>query len=198
MSEDALSTAEIYVSITPETKFQFKQLIEVSGADVIEPEKYNIPEKYDLSDIKADNQQNVSRAISRLEEYLSCPIISDKFDSHEKRRDWRIETYKSIETSEGTYKAEQFDNFLKMNKMKRNRISVVFAYTDALAEYTKIPEDLTNGLIGAIAETLPENGVDPMDGPTTPDKIARVEKISDQIVKVLNYFGDKDKIKDAL
>src|SRR6185369_4999846 len=120
MSEDALSTAEIYIGIPPETRFQLKELVESSGAVVIEPKKYDIPEEYNLSDIKEGKQQNVRRAISRLEEYLSCPIISDKFDTHDKRRDWRAETYKSIETSEGTYKAEQFDNFLKMNKMKRN------------------------------------------------------------------------------
>lgn len=191
MAEDRRTTREMVIGIPPDVKEHFEAVIRKSGAEIIPPKEYVIPDDYEFQNIKEGGKTYVNKAINVLKDYLTCPIISDNFSSHEQRRAWRASTYKSVLENEGIERADQFDSYLKYNKMKRNKISGVFGYTDILEDYTDLPEELANNLMSAIRDTLPNEKADPMEGPTTPEKIEKVNKISDAVVDVLNYFGKK-------
>ncbi|HSX49232.1 MAG TPA: hypothetical protein VLE44_03160 [Candidatus Saccharimonadales bacterium] len=177
-------------AISPELRTEFEGIFKSVGSEIIPPDKYDIPQSYDLDKFQPDEKVLIESSIRLLTSYLGYPIIKDNFPDHEKRTAWREATSNRLRKNDEE-KADLFEDFFKSNKMRRNRLTRVRGVTEYLASDQIIPTDLGKKLTDAIDEITPKekHGTDPWEGPTTDWKIEKINNISNLAANVLNSIG---------
>lgn len=168
-----------------------EDILSAPDAKIVPPIDISIPEKYDLSQVKPDDRPLIDAAIEEAKDFIQKPIITDGFETHEQRRQWRTQKVQEITESRGDVAGTEFNMALGQNKLKRNICGRLYSYAFLVQDY--VPEEITDPIIELTQNNIMEHGdVDVWEDMPNEQKIKVVNELAGHAEALLRHFEKKE------
>lgn len=178
-------------------QYYLDKIMTAPDAKIVPSQERNIPTNFDLSTVPELDKDIIQSGLEDMAQYLGSPIITDGFEDHVQRRDWRIRILAETEMEKGLEAKEELNRIYSLNKLKRNAISRLYGYA-TLMDGIDPDRDYTNGHGPEIEKIVDEKvkqlsaDEDPWEAASNAEKIATVGSLTQHIRAILDIYAKKD------